>query len=701
MESQRPLPTSPFPDLVVVQEYHPSAPKTPQRINSKRSVISRDSNEMDVDDSTTDRAKSDDTVDHSGDESKKKKQKKTTNFYCTGYPGCNLSFTRSEHLARHIRKHTGERPFECHCKRTFSRLDNLRQHAQTVHHNEEIPPDSLAATGTRYQKAQLGRPSLRHGPRGRASTGGSAGRPIRGHSKSFSTSSIAPIATVTPGTDPRRRPTPLAMAEPQTRLSFDLYGPDSQGGMPGSPSDFDTPTSATFSTGQNSPRYGVSSPNFSQSRSYHDRRLSVPSGGNAFIHGSNSPHYAFAPVGSDVYAPTNNNYPLSPTTSITPGWSRRESVHSRVADEVDRRRTWHPDTLQLYHRESRLSQVITPSQIATPAPEIAVRSDNNPDQQQQQTTLPSVKSLLRDVDSNMANQAAASGEINGAMEDSRRNSGVFSEWDRSLHRRINDLNISNSPRDGAGTWANETNQAVLAQAERTHVVQPQGPPPPTVRFNSERESSYGSPSGRSPLGHHHAMSAPIVTRNYDSRRQGWYNGPLPNRPSPPDTIHEGRAHVDRLEHPNFRQFSGFPARNNPPVVHQHPAQPTVPRAAELHGTENSPLDVLVAAASSLETASSNDSRGMNSAPQDQIMRDAGEQQRDPRFYYPTLPQCTQQQALPRCQFCGERNTPEWREGPDGPGTLCNSCGLQYMESRRQADRRFEPPRTERYVGQQV
>lgn len=32
-------------------------------------------------------------------------------------------------------KHTGERPFKCHCGREFSRLDNVRQHAMTVHGN--------------------------------------------------------------------------------------------------------------------------------------------------------------------------------------------------------------------------------------------------------------------------------------------------------------------------------------------------------------------------------------------------------------------------------------------------------------------------------------------------------------------------------------------------------------------------------------
>lgn len=62
---------------------------------------------MDMDDSDAeghagdDGAGSDDeSVNGDGTKSKKKKSQR---FYCTDYPPCNLSFTRSEHLARHIR----------------------------------------------------------------------------------------------------------------------------------------------------------------------------------------------------------------------------------------------------------------------------------------------------------------------------------------------------------------------------------------------------------------------------------------------------------------------------------------------------------------------------------------------------------------------------------------------------------------------
>ncbi|KAF9368679.1 hypothetical protein CPC16_005127 [Podila verticillata] len=55
-------------------------------------------------------------------------------FQCSGFGDCRMVFTRSEHLARHARKHTGEKPFQCvvdGCTRMFSRFDNMVQHTQT------------------------------------------------------------------------------------------------------------------------------------------------------------------------------------------------------------------------------------------------------------------------------------------------------------------------------------------------------------------------------------------------------------------------------------------------------------------------------------------------------------------------------------------------------------------------------------------
>ncbi|TFK35947.1 hypothetical protein BDQ12DRAFT_610720, partial [Crucibulum laeve] len=100
-------------------------------------------------------------------------------FQCRGYGECRMVFSRSEHLARHIRKHTGERPFTCHCGKQFSRLDNLRQHAQTVHadkqeQNERMMRDltSLHATMAAANKVGTGRGGRRAG--GASASGASA-----------------------------------------------------------------------------------------------------------------------------------------------------------------------------------------------------------------------------------------------------------------------------------------------------------------------------------------------------------------------------------------------------------------------------------------------------------------------------------------------------------------------------------------------
>ncbi|KAH9990374.1 hypothetical protein BJV77DRAFT_924045, partial [Russula vinacea] len=44
---------------------------------------------------------------------------------------CGRLFKRLEHLKRHLRTHTSERPFQCQiCRKRFSRSDNLTQHAR-------------------------------------------------------------------------------------------------------------------------------------------------------------------------------------------------------------------------------------------------------------------------------------------------------------------------------------------------------------------------------------------------------------------------------------------------------------------------------------------------------------------------------------------------------------------------------------------
>ncbi|KAI9749410.1 MAG: hypothetical protein M1815_002547 [Lichina confinis] len=374
-----------------------------------------------------------------GSASKTAKKKKTTKkgqrFFCKEFPPCNLSFTRSEHLARHIRKHTGERPFQCHCARRFSRLDNLRQHAQTVHVNEDIPTDSLAATGTRFQRqVRTERMRPTSAARSRASTigGGHVGGPARGHSRNLSASSITSTASSIAYRDEGRpRPPPLAMAAEISSslrpagLSLDTFRspPESPGSrdsylayMPSSPAGLSTPTSATFSTGPGSPRFSASlrspvgpmspSAGFWAGRTP-ARRLSVPSGTRPMPSSSSSPLLPVVAPPGPPYGPVSQQQqqqqqppPSSSSSTFSPQSSvfgsptssifsldsvagghhhHHHQYHHHMAPDVGlKRRTWHPES-----RSTFTSPLANSSVAYAPREQVSVSSHQQQHQHHQ------------------------------------------------------------------------------------------------------------------------------------------------------------------------------------------------------------------------------------------------------------------------------------------------------------------------------
>ncbi|KAH9904324.1 hypothetical protein F4778DRAFT_59276 [Xylariomycetidae sp. FL2044] len=625
---QRPLPTSPFPQAVQIPESIEER-RTPHRENSQQSRKSRGGSEdVDMDDSDGEGHGDDvggsDDESVNGDGSKSSKKKKSQRFYCTDYPPCNLSFTRSEHLARHIRKHTGERPFQCHCSRRFSRLDNLRQHAQTVHVNEDIPIDSLAATGTRFQR-QIRTDRVRQPGRARASTAGTMATPARGHAKSLSTSSISSVGSnFSAREDMRRRPPPLVMADPRSRMPLETYhnsGEVPYSYRPASPSDFSTPTSATFSTGQSSPRWGssVASPTTSHSRSHSmyagtrtpGRRLSVPSGGIPFHspHAANlnRPIFGPGPLNSPnvpPYSPTGSIL-ASPTSSV---FSRRES--SSAAEDW-RRRTWHPESTNssTTNPSSRLSNVLTPSQFQSPV-STAMPVPNPAAQPNAPLRLPGIESFgpiphrpasppRRNpspmmVDQEVAHPPALLPPASSGDAEERRNTVT---WDMGLHRGLTRLDITSNnaipPTDTASAWAREAAQAVEAGADRARMN------PPVVRFNEPMVIENGTAGMSNPPRsfHQHTMSAPSMASSRETKRRGWYHGPVTvHAESPPEKM----ARVERMVHPNISEFSGFPARENVSNTATAASAHTAPPRDDAPGERNNMLrlQALVAVATS-------------------------------------------------------------------------------------------------------
>lgn len=500
-----------------------------------------------------------------------------------------------------IRKHTGERPFQCHCSRRFSRLDNLRQHAQTVHVNEEIPGDSLAATGTRFQR-QIRTDRVRTPTgRSRASTASSQGSHGRGHSRNLSASSIGSTSSTVSRDDSRRRPQPLMMASDpssRSRLTLDTMRaqastPPAQYGNSRDSSDgVSTPTSTTFSNGPNSPGYGSSlgSPLSNVPRnlglwgnSTHGRRLSVPSGPNPFQspHGNSYPPPYLSPLAPSNSSHLSNNSSVygSPTTS-TYSFSRRDSTLAAEAEW--RRRTWHPSTytnytrpatsgLSYYQNADAPRPAFAPQAIAAVSQLHRLPGIETFDQITHRPTTPPHRGpspMQVDSPGRPPIYSGPSEQTTTGPNDRR----GHASWDKSLHHNLTKLHIANgTPQKDAGLWSQQTLAEMHEAVAR--------PPEPQVYQPSLAPSvpqSSQAPQVLQPapiIIHQEAHNRPVentylqpITSN-KKKRHGWYNGPLANthrttlqqRTSPEDS-----SSSDGVPTPSFAS-----GEYHPSIVHSN------------------------------------------------------------------------------------------------------------------------------------
>lgn len=100
---QRPLPNEP----PYVQDLpEPVTPSRRDELHAHRTETShQESRDVEMgegdDDGNEDDNSDNDSI--TSDSQRPSKKKKGQRFFCTGFPPCGLSFTRSEHLARHVR----------------------------------------------------------------------------------------------------------------------------------------------------------------------------------------------------------------------------------------------------------------------------------------------------------------------------------------------------------------------------------------------------------------------------------------------------------------------------------------------------------------------------------------------------------------------------------------------------------------------
>ena len=410
--------------------------------------------------------------------------------------------------------------------------------------------------------------------RARAGTAGSQGSHSRGHSRNLSASSIGSTTSAL-NNDLRRRPPPLIMSSDsptRNRLSLDTLRsqastPPGQYSFLVEPSDgISTPTSTTYSNGQNSPGYGSSlgSPVSTVSRAggfwdarTHNRRLSVPSGAlqyqspqsNAYPSPYLSPLASsnastFSNLGSTLGSPTNATYELS----------RRDAEAAEI-----RRRTWHPSTYTYanYPRPatSGLSYYQTPD---APQPAFAPQAASAT----QSHRLPGIETFdqvshhrprtppVQAPDPMHIDPAirpplypGPSAQASSGPNDRVNHAG----WDKSLHQNLKKLELaSTTPSMETGAWTPQGSaESIQPFSQTSHPVQGT----PIVHQGTQR-----------PAEENLAYPTPKPNR---ARRQGMYIGHVGNtlqRTSP-----EGSSSSEGIP----KTPSGPSAEPQPSIVHSN------------------------------------------------------------------------------------------------------------------------------------
>ena len=63
-----------------------------------------------------------------------RKEIETREYSFLPCPYCHREFSNKSLLARHVRTHTGEKPWSCEkCGRKFSRKEHVKRHVESVH----------------------------------------------------------------------------------------------------------------------------------------------------------------------------------------------------------------------------------------------------------------------------------------------------------------------------------------------------------------------------------------------------------------------------------------------------------------------------------------------------------------------------------------------------------------------------------------